>query len=106
MVALAPPGESAAYTKPLTGSVATPATNTPDGIGSGVVAQGMAALGGHNVISNQDAARFSEMYTLLPMKPMVPLAPRPSPVTATMPTVCVRGSPLGLVICRMFISVR
>ena len=48
------------------------------------------------------AARFSEIYRLFPMKPIVPFAPRPSPVTATMPTVCVRGSPFGLVICRIF----
>ena len=43
MLALAPPGESAAYTKPFTGSVATPAINTPEGIGSGVVVHGGAA---------------------------------------------------------------
>src|SRR5579884_363973 len=105
MVALAPPGESAAYTKPLTGSVATPAMKTPEGIGSGVVAHG-AAFGGQVVISNHEAARFSEMYALFPIKPMVPFAPRPSPVTATIPTVCVRGSPFGLVICRILGSVR
>src|SRR3954452_2447060 len=106
MVALAPPGESAAYTNPLTGSVATPAMKTPEGIGSGVVAHGAPAFGGHVVISNHDAARFSEIYALLPMKPIVPLAPRPSPVTATIPTVCVRGSPFGFVTCRMLASVR
>jgi len=41
MVELAPPGESDAYTKPFTGSVATPATKAPEGSGIGVVAHGM-----------------------------------------------------------------
>ena len=61
MLAFAPPGESAAYTKPFIGSVATPAMNTPDGIGSGVVAQGGAAFGGQAVMLKNEAARFSEM---------------------------------------------
>ena len=40
------------------------------------------------------------------MKPCVPLAPRLSPVTATIVMVCVRGSPFGLVIRRTLGSTR